>query len=91
MARIRRPAPDRWCTGTHAAAGMIPVNVLSEPTLVAVSTASDRDGAIGEHRGVRADEHPAPPAVTVLTLDRGEHLPAGLIDAGGARRRRSAR
>jgi hypothetical protein len=44
------------------------------------STFSDRDGAIGEHRGVRADEHPAPPAVTVLTLDRGEHLPAGLID-----------
>jgi len=32
-----------------------------------------------EHRGVGADEHPAPPAVAVFALDRGVHLPAGLI------------
>ncbi len=32
-----RPYPDRWCTGTHAAAGMIPVNVLSSRLMLVVS------------------------------------------------------
>ena len=77
-----RPCPDRWCTGTHAAAGMIPVNVLSEPMLVvsvgprpadsrpANSTREYEHGS-GESHDPALVHHPhparSPPAVVSLS------------------------